>query len=199
MEKLGNIVTSSKQNTFSEIFNVVNSYDDIIQGVPTLIIGWENAKKHIPQVNILTKRYDNVWWTFSKTERRCEYEDDIMEFFKFAILSRMNKIKYVYVDLVNFRLNSIKKMIGFAKGSTHKVVFLTRNKNFMFIYSKQYETVFGISLTLCEYLGIYRNKVIKLVKNGDFIHDTSFIDGDIRKVIGGNTHYILPLYEYFQR
>ena len=199
MEKLGNIVTSSKQNTFSEIFNVVNSYDDIIQGVPTLIIGWENAKKYIPQVNILTKRYDNIWWTFSKTERRCEYEDDIMEFFKFTILSRMNKIKYVYVDLVNFRLNSIKKMISFAKGSTHKVVFLTRNKNFMFIYSKQYETIFGISLTLCEYLGIYRNKVIRLVKNGEFIHDTSFIDGDIRKVIGGNTHYILPLYEYFQR
>ena len=69
----------------------------------------------------------------------------------------------------------------------------------MFIYSEMYNTVFGISLEMCEYLGVNKQKVIKLVKNTEFIHDTKFISNEIRKVIGSNTHYILPLYTYFKK
>lgn len=199
VEKIGNIVTKSRQIPYNELFNVVSSYDDIIKGLPTLIIGWAQAKTLIPNADILHKHYGDVWWTFSKTERRCDYEDDIIEFYKHAIISRMNTIKYVYLDLVNFRLNSWKKIIQFAKSNKKKIVFFTRNKNFMFVYSEEYNTIFGISLTLCEYIGIGKNRVIKLIKNGDVIHDTSFIDGDMRKVIGNNTHYILPLYAVFQK
>lgn len=199
MCKLANIVTSAKPTSFSEIFNVVKSYDDIIDGLPTIIIGWGKAKDIIPNVDILNKRYGDTWWTFSKTERRCDYEEDIVSFYEFSVKTLMDKIKYVYVDFVNYRLVSIKKMVKFLKDASHKTVFLTKGNNFMFVYSKKYNTVFGISLSLCEYVGIERKKVIRLVRNGYFIKDTSFIDNDMRRIIGSNTHYILPLCEYFKK
>ena len=111
MKKIGNIVTKSKKNTFGDIFNVVKSFDDIIKDIPTLIIGFEEAKEYIEDFNIIDKQYGDVWWTFKKTERRCEYEDDVIKFYNYAILHEMEKTKYVYVDLINFSLNSIKKMI----------------------------------------------------------------------------------------
>lgn len=199
MNKIGNIVTNGKQNVYSELFNVVKSYDNIINDLPTLIVGWEKAKSIIPNIDILNKQYGNVWWTFTKTERRCDYEEDIIDFYKFAITYVMGRIKYVYIDLINYRLSSIKKVIKFLENSSSKTIFLTRNNNFMFVYSKEYNTIFGISLTLCEYIGIPKKKVIKLVNNGEFIYTTSFINSDIRRIIGSNTHYILPLYEYFQK
>lgn len=196
VKKIGNIVTKSKKNTFGDIFNVVNSFDNIIEGIPTLIIGFDDAKQYIEGFNVIDKQYGDVWWTFKKTERRCEYEDDIIKFYNYAILHEMQKTKYVYVDLINFRYTSIKKMIKFLGDNTKKYVFLTRNSNFMFIYSEIYNTVFGISLELCEYLGINKQRVYKLLRNQEYVHDTKFMGNDIRKVIGSNTHYILPLYTY---
>lgn len=196
VKKIGNIVTKSKKNTFGDIFNVVKSFDDIIEGIPTLIIGFEEAKEWIENFNIIDKQYGDIWWTFKKTERRCEYEEDVIKFYNYAILHEMEKTKYVYVDLINFRLASIKKMIKFLGDGTKKYVFLTRNSHFMFVYSEVYNTVFGISLELCEYLGVAKQKVYKLLRNQEYIHDTKFIGSDIRKVIGSNTHYILPLYTY---
>lgn len=196
MKKIGNIVTKSKKNTFGDIFNVVKSLDEIIEGIPTLIIGFDEAKEYIDNFNIIEKQYGDIWWTFKKTERRCEYEEDVIKFYNYAILHEMQKTNYIYVDLINFNLTKIKKMIKFLGDNTHKLVFLTRNSHFMFVYSEIYNTVFGISLELCEYLGIEKGKVFKLLRNHKYIHDTKFIGNDIRKVIGSNTHYILPLYAY---
>ena len=198
VKKIGNIVTKSKKNTFGDIFNVVKTYSDIIEGIPTLIIGIDDARKYIEGFNILQKQYGKVWWTFKKTERNCEYEDDIIKFYNYAVLHEMEKTKYIYIDLARFSLSSIKKTINFLRNRTKKYIFITKNSHFMFIYSEMYNTVFGISLEMCEYLGINKQKVIKLVKNGEFIHDTKFISNEIRKVIGTNTHYILPLYTYFK-
>lgn len=196
MKKIGNIITKSKKNVFGDMFNVVKSFDEAIEGIPTLIIGVEEARKQIDGFNILVKQYGNLWWTFTKTEKRCDYEDDIINFYKYAVLYTMGKIKYTYIDLVNYRLNSIKKVICFLGDNTKKFIFLTKNSNFMFIYSEKYNTVFGISLELCEYLGVRKQKVFKLLKNSEYIHDTSFINSDLRKVMGGNTHYIPILYTY---
>jgi hypothetical protein len=60
--------------------------------------------------------------------------------------------------------------------------------------------VFGLSLTLFEYMGVNRKKIVSLVgrnRNNIFIHNTGFMDGEIRGVVGYNTHYILPLASVF--
>lgn len=197
VKKIGNIVTKTKKNIFGDIFNVVNSFDDIIMGIPTLIIGIEEAKKHIGGFNILEKHYGDLWWTFKKTESRCEYEEDIIDFYRYAILKEVEKNRYVYIDPIRFKLDSIKKTVKFLKGNEKKYVFLTRNSNFMFIYSEKYSTVFGLSIELCEYFGVNRHKVFKLLRNAQYVHDLSFMSEDIRKVVGSNTHYLPVLYTYF--
>lgn len=194
MRKVANIVTSAKKNTFGNIFNVVQSCDEAIEGIPTLIIGLESAKENIDNFSILKRQYGDTWWTFKKTEKRCEYEEDIAKFYNYVVLHEMEKTKYVYVDIVRYPYSKIKKVINFLGDSSKKYVFLTKNSNFMFVYSEKYNTVFGISLELCEYLGVKKNKVYKLLKNREYINDTKFIPPDLRRAIGTNTHYIPSLY-----
>lgn len=83
------------------------------------------------------------------------------------------------------------------KGNTAKILFLTKDSKFMFVYSREYNTVFGISLTLCQYIGIKQRKILRLLNNAKLINDISVIDNDMKRIIGTNTHYILPLYDFF--
>lgn len=198
MQKLGNIVTTAKKNNYSEIFNVVNSIDKCITDLPILVVGWKLMKSLFPDANILNKEYNGVKWTFTKTERRCEYEEDIIEFYNYSILESMKSINYIYVNPLTFTLTKIKKMINFFKSSQEKILFLTRDSRFLFVYSKEYKTVFGVSLSTIEYMGISKKKILKLIKNGELIKNLDFIDSDIRRKIGVKTHYILPMYSYFK-
>jgi len=199
MKKIGNIVTNGCKTIYNELFNVVRSIDDCIPGLPTLVVGWSNMKSMFPEANTTEKTFNGINWTFTKTERRCDYEEDIVEFYRNSLKNSLSNVRYVYIDIINYSLSRLKKAIFFAKYDRNKTIFLTRGSNFMFIYSEKYNTVFGLSLALCEYLGIPKRKVIALFKTSEFVHDTSFIDNDLRMVIGADTHYILPLYEYFRK
>ena len=194
MMVFGNIVTRSKSVDNAEYFNIVGSYDEIDNGLPTMIVGYEEAKKVIHGLDIYTKRYGDVFWTFSKTERRCEYEDDMEGFFRYAVEKKLSDAKYVHVDILRYGLESLKKVVRFAKDRSKKIVFLTKGSSFMFVYSEKYNTVFGVSLSTCEYAGVPKQKVVKLLRNCEFVHGTSFISPQIRKVVGFNTHYIPILY-----
>lgn len=198
MKKIANIITTAKKTQFNGLFNVVKSSEECIDGLPTLVIGWKNIKAMFPDADILNKECHGIKWTFSKTERRCDYEDDIVSFYNESLLDAMSHIRYIYVDLINFKFGSIKKMIRFLKGNDRKIVFLTRDSRFIFVYCETYNTVFGISLSTIEYMGINKKKVIGLLKNCEFIHSTEFITSELRQIIGNNTHYILPLYDYFK-
>lgn len=194
MKKIGNIVTNGRKTAYSELFNVVKSLNECIPNLPTLVVGWSNMKSMFPDATTTDKSYGGIRWTFTKTERRCDYEEDIADFYRSSLKACLESVRYVYVDIVGYSLSRIKKAVSFARNDRDKTVFLTKGSSFMFVYSEKYNTVFGLSLTLCEYLGIPRRKVIALFKGSKFVHDTSFIDSGIRSVIGADTHYILPLY-----
>lgn len=199
MKKIGNIITLANPENFSPLFNVVKSYDDRIKDIPTLIIGWENVKQVIPNVNILNKKCDkNTWWTFKKNERKCDYDVDLLNYYEESIKETLSKVKFIYVNPLTFCCNSIKKMIRFLKDNTLKYVFLTKNSNYMFVYSENYNTVFGISLTLCEYMRIPKKKILKKLNNAIYVNDLSFLNKDIKKVIGNNTHYLPILYSFLK-
>lgn len=195
----GNIVTTGKPDVDRSLFNVVPSIDMAVNGIPTLIIGLENARSAIDRFTILEKNYGLTSWTYSKTERRCDYEDDLDLFIEQSIKSGLNNIKYTYLDLMNYGFSTVRRLIGFAKGNTKKIVFLTKGSSFMFIYCEEYNTVFGFSLSLCEYLGIQKKKVYRMLKNAEYVHDTSFIGTTLRKVIGNETHYIPILYSIIMK
>ena len=201
---VGNILTAYSKDKFPKLFNVVKERDDLISGIPTMVIGLNEARWYIADFSILQKSYRNntLFWTYKKTERRYEYEDDIEAFYKLCINSVLEKIKYMYLDLTSYHYTNLKKTIKYLASNSEKLCFQTRNSNFLFIYDEGLNTVFGISLQTLEYAGISRRKVlhrIKQNKNNRFLYDTSFITQELRSVIGNNTHYILPLYKYFSQ
>lgn len=202
MQKIANIVSDSKKNGFEVIFNKVASPENLIPGLPTLYIGLETARNNIKGFNILNKTYpeQNCRWTFSRTERRNEYNDDLEKFKKDSIMKALANVKYDYADVAGYSLTKIKNFINYINSDDHKLCFLTKNSKFLFIYSRKYNRVWGLSLTTCEYLGIDRKKILSRVKSNRhnrFIYDTSFLKDDMRGIVGNNTHYILPLYDYF--
>ena len=112
----------------------------------------------------------------------------------------LSDVEYHYLNIPSYRYSELKRIYSWVKGKTKKLCFLTRDSNFMFMYDPEKKNVFGLSLTLFEYMGINRKKVVGVVrgnKNNIFIHDTGFMDGEIRGVVGYNTHYILPLASVF--
>jgi hypothetical protein len=138
--------------------------------------------------------------TFTRRERRKEYNDDLNSFKEYCILKDVKNIKYSYIDIINYPLSRIKKMIKYINSYDVKYCFITKNSNFIFIYSKKYNTVWGLSLTLCEYIGIAKKKVIEKIRINPYnniIKDITVISEDIRKKVGNNTHYLLPIYHYF--
>jgi hypothetical protein len=71
--KIANIVTNNKINV-SEDFNVVTSMDDIIHGIPTLIVSFSYVNKHYPDFDVLEmKIQDNLYWTCTPNEGRDKY------------------------------------------------------------------------------------------------------------------------------
>ena len=197
MKYVGCIVTKQRNANYNKLFKVVNNIDEADTSLPTLVVGWSLAKSVIPNVRINNKKYGNLWWTFSKQERKCDFDADLPEFYKYAISTTLNAVKYVYVDFINYGYRRITKMLNFASSNEKKLCFLTRNSKFLFVYCSKYNTVFGVSLTLCEYLGIDKKKVYSLMHNTKYIGMSDFDDTNIREYVGHNTHYILPLYEYF--
>lgn len=204
MEKfLGNIVTTYKKEKFSPFFNVVKTMKEAIDGIPTMIVGLENARGNIDGFSILTKKYNDglVWWTYKKTERKYEFDDDMVSFYGFCTGYYLEQCKYYYIDLPKYTYSKIKRFIKFVNSPIRKLCFQTRDSNFVFIYDTVSNYVYGLSITLLEYMGVPKARVIKRIKgnkNNVFIYDTSFIDSNLRVSIGGNTHYILPLAEVFR-
>ena len=202
MQKIANIVTSGRKTEFSDIYNVVSSCEYIDETLPTLYIGLNNAKKCIKNFSILQKEYkeQNCWWTFSKNERRNDYVNDLELFQRDVILHSVNIVRYEYVDFIKYSRKRIVNFIKYIYSDAKKLCFITRGGCFIFIYDEKLKIVFGLSLSLLEYLNINRYKVINKIKsnvNNKFIVNTSFLKSDVKGIIGNNTHYILPLYCYF--
>lgn len=201
-KKLGNILDASETTVYDSCFNKVSDIADIDKSLPTLIIGMDLAKKHIQNFSMF-ERIDTrtgFLWTFTKKERRKEYLHDLMAFKRHCIMRKIEEIKYLYIDFPCYPLEKVKNFIKYINGSDRKMCFLTKDSNFIFIYSQKFKTVFGLSLTLCDYCGIDRGKVIdriKANKNNRFVNGFSHLDSETRAIIGDNIHYILPLYGYF--
>lgn len=203
MKKLGNIVTDNINEKYDEIFNVYKSCEDIDNDLPTLYIGFKKAKSCINGFSILKKEYkdQNCWWTFKKMERREDYINDIYAFKRNVILNSLSSVKYRYINFTMYSLARIKKLIDYIWSERDKTCFLTKNSQFIFIYDESLSTVFGLSLTLCDYVGVSKRKVINQIKSNrrnHFIYDISFLNEDLKRIIEDNTHYILPLYFYFK-
>ena len=117
MRVLGIIYTNSKNfKTLSGVIvKPISEFDENID-LPSLILGKNNAIEIFGEnnVKVLNKTLtENVSWTYSKMEKRNEFEKDL-EFFYKKVFNNLNKsIKYRSISMYTITYNQVKALINY--------------------------------------------------------------------------------------
>lgn len=200
---MANIVSSSPRVKIDINVKRYKSMDGIEdKSLPTFIIGLTEAKKNIINFDILRKEYkeQNIWWTFSKTERGADYYEDIEKFSKYVIDDIVSRVKYKYVDLLDRKYTDVKRIIRYLENvDEEKTCYIDRD-NFIFLYSRVHKKIWGFSLTTMYFYGIKSdvvNRLLKRSKSIEIIKDFGKIPYGVKKLIGNKIHDKIILYEYF--
>ena len=159
---VGNIITSLKLD--EENFDIYSDLESIDNDLPTLIIGWGNAKEFIGEdISILHKKINQkLYWTFSKKERRVDFEVDFEKFKEVCFNNFGDNIPYVYLDILHGKSKINKKIIRKILSLSNSVIYIS-DKNMIYIYGEN--IIFGIDLNIIEYSSIKKEKILNRIKN----------------------------------
>lgn len=176
---IANILTNEKI-TEMPFYNVTSDRSLLVAGIPTLVVGWEKVKEEYPGTSIIEwKIGNNLYWTYSKYERRDKYEDNVKKFNDLAVKNVIDKVKYVFFDVIlddGVRLNNF---LDFLANATRKTIFISRDMIYLYSGGSNdgKERVIGVSLRDCEYIDpnlkkkifsvIYSNDNITFIKSSD--------------------------------
>lgn len=199
---IANIITDNFKTKFDITVNKCSCIEEIDKSLPTLIIGIENAKKTIKDFNILIKEYkeQKLWWTFNKNERMSDYEEDLKSFYNMAISNVVKDVKYIYVDALECDYNRTKHIFKYLFESDDLKVCYNDNNNFLFVYSQQYNVIWGFSLSTMKFYGIKENtlnRLIKKINNSKFLTNFSKIPHSVKMNVDNKVHNNIILSTYF--
>ena len=186
---LGYIVSDKK---IKNVDGFVVQVDDISLADPTkpiLIVGWENAKKDPRYSSILDKQLsENVFWTFSKTESRADFEEDLKIFYNYIYGHILNNILYNNINIFKLKYNKIKKLLNIIK---NKNIYLSNN----LLYIPHEGNILGLSLSILEYCNIPREKIFKKLDElgVNIIEDNNKLIFKLSKQLG-NKKYAIPYF-----
>lgn len=153
--KIANIVSHQKVNVSQE-FNVVESMDNIIHGLPTLILGFDYVNKHYPDFDVMERKLgDNLYWTVKRTEKRDKYEEDLSWFITKVLTDLISEISYVFVDPIQYNSRTIRKVIRKFHSMENKITY--QNGQMLYIYAEK--IIFGVDLKLLKYVGLDFKKI----------------------------------------
>jgi hypothetical protein len=194
MSCLGYIVSDSKIKNLKGFVEQVSDVSLADLTKPTLFVGVENARKNIEGFSILKKKYgDNIFWTYKKTEKRVDFEDDINYFYNNIIYNISCNIKYYYINILKLKYNKIKKLYNIIFSSEKKYIYISNNMIYLLHNEKD---VFGISISILEFLNIDVKKIFKkLYSNENNIICTNMSNcvKSIKAEIG-NKKYVVPYF-----
>lgn len=170
---IGNIVSSSKIN--EDNFKLFDEIESVDNSLPTLIVGWGKTKEIFgDKISILNKKIsDNLYWTFLPTERRVDYDDDIIIFKKVCYDSFGSELSYVYIDPIHDKPQKIKKILKKIYSLSESISYFT-DKNMLYILGEN--IIFGVNLEITEFIGIKTNSIITRVVN---LRNSVLIDNEI--------------------
>ena len=186
---LGYIVSDKK---IKNIDGFVVQVDDISLAnatKPILIVGWKNAMKDQRYKSILDKQLDeNVFWTFSKSESRADFEEDLKLYYNYIYNNILNNIIYNNINIFKLKYNKIKKLFNIIK---NKNIYLSNN----LLYIPHEGNILGLSLSILEYCKIPKNKVINKIKElgGNIIEDNNKLIFKLSKQLG-NKKWAIPYF-----
>lgn len=177
---IANIVSASNVNVSCD-FNVVKSLDQTVQGLPTLIVGWDYIKKNYPDYNIINRKLsDNLFWTFKKTEKRELHEEDIYHFVESSYKNLIKDVTYTFIDPILFSRKSILKFLK-ALNKAEKIISY-KHDNMVYISFQNY--IFGVDLTFTEFIGLNTEKLLsKINKKSNIFLDKNPIFIEYKKRI----------------
>lgn len=163
--KIANIVSTNNLNV-SDDFNVVKSMEEIIHGLPTLIIGFDYVNKHYPYFDILNNEVEpNLYWTFKKTEKRDKHEEDLIWFENKIYTDLTNKINYFFIDPIQYGYNSLFRIIKKLYSIEKPISFI--NNKMVYIYGDGF--IFGVDLELLDFIGFDSNKIKNKIKTKSIV------------------------------
>ena len=155
MRYIGRIITSNKIDDVSEFIEVTQGTSTIKDNetkIPTLIIGYKNAVKICGKVKITDKRIGkNLYWTFSKRERRSDYISDLGAFYEEVSRFAMSCCKYEYLDPSTWSKEAKSSFVEIMGNKHKKVMYIT--DSMYYIYYPRDGKTYGISRAVLIYLG----------------------------------------------
>jgi len=190
---LGYIVTDKKLKNIDGFVEQVSDIESADATKPILLVGWKNAKSNKYYTSILDKQLaDNLYWTFSKSESRSDFEDDLEKFYNIIYNNILNNINYFYIDIFKLKYNKIKKLYNIIFSKEDKNIYISNNM----IYIPYKGSILGVSLNVLEYCGIMREKILEKIKcnpnNNVFEDDNKFVFKLAKRL--GNKKYAVPYF-----
>lgn len=192
--KVANIVSTNKV-TVSNEFNVVKTMGDIIQGLPTLIVGYDYVNKHYPKFSITNPVLDtDLYWSFKKTENRDKFEEGL-NWFIHKVYSGLTKgISYIFVDPIQYNDKTLIKIVKKIYSIKNPITYV--HGEMIYIYSETF--IFGIDLKLLRYVGMNDIKIKEKIKKiSSVFMDNSNIFIEYKKnveMLDNQVRYIPYLY-----
>jgi hypothetical protein len=198
---LGNIVSETPINVDGLFFKTDN-INDIIVGIPTLVIGWDFTKRLFSnkyKLSILEKSISkDLFWTFTKKERRVDFEIDFKTFVGKTILTADKVIPYTFVNLMTTNMSEIKFLIQKLVSTDISHIYI-KNNSFIYIFNEN--NVYGIDFNTIDFMNIDRKKVYRILfsNKNEVFFNTDFLSKDIKLNIPTNNNKIIPYLNYLNK
>lgn len=158
---IGNVVCKRHIN-IDKNFNLIKSTNEIIEGLPTLIVGLDNAKSFTDNISYLDRKINtNTFWTFTRLEKRDLFEEDLFYFIKFSYDELLKSANFKFIDLILSDSDEINKVFNNIKSSDKVITFSYENM----VYVHINDMIYGFDLRQVDYIGKSKNIFIDKIKN----------------------------------
>ena len=193
MKILGYIVTDRKLKDIDGFVEQVNDISLADSTKPILVVGWKNAKNCDGYTSILEKQLgENIYWTFSKSESRSDFEEDLQMFYSIIYNNILNNINYNYINIFKLKYNKIKKLYNILFSKENKSIYISSGM----VYIPYEWNIIGLSLHVLEYCGVKAEKIMRRIKsnpnNNVFEDDNKFVFKLTKRL--GNKKYAVPYF-----
>lgn len=193
MKFIANILTD-KPFTNAELYNVVSDKNNLIDGIPTLVIGWEYTKKMFNNASILDWEIDrNTYWTYGKREKRNRYEENLERFRQMSITRFIKSVNYRYSNIL-IADDDEKKHIFSLLDNDKDVLYAYLNNDMVYLFDNIDNSVIGFSLRDIDYLGKDRKRVLSKIyynKNVQLIDIKDCLTWETKNALR-NCSYVIP-------
>lgn len=192
---VANIVSKNSVDV-SQDFNVVDSIDKIILGIPTLIVGFDLTESLYPDFDILDICVkDDIYWTFKKIEKRDKFNEDLDWFITKVYSDLIKDVNYLFVDPILLKPKTLIKIVRKIYSIENLTTYVYNDM--LYIYGDK--IVFGVDLKLFKFIGFdikkLKDKIIHI--SSDFLDDDDDILIEYKNIVetlGNSVRYIPYLF-----